>query len=191
MRISLVLLVSMTGCSLFTSPLDRAVQASERCTKDFEGWTDDVKELEDEDELFELFDDMASDQGDLLEDLIRAQLDLSVHIVELEGRERGDYVEEIVDALEDPEKDCSDAQADFREELKDNEDACEAYFEWVEEQDDEWEDWDDAQTEYREDDCDQEHDEGCQGIMAIPNHSLVPAPEGMYRGMDKDGCEDD
>ena len=126
-----------------------------------------------------------------MEDLIRAQLDLSVHIVELEGRERGDYVEEIVDALEDPEKDCSDAQADFREELKDNEDACEAYFEWVEEQDDEWEDWDDAQTEYREDDCDQEHDEGCQGIMAIPNHSLVPAPEGMYRGMDKDGCEDD
>ena len=84
-------------------------------------------------------------------------------------------------------EDCSKAQEEFREELRDNEDACEAFFDWREDKQESWEDFDEALEEYDED-C----DEDCVDISLSGEKPFeeVPFPEGLDEGDDKDDCED-
>ena len=172
-------LLAATGCGLFSDGAGTEEGLANDCIDKYEGWSEQVGDMDDEEELFELFAEihefsMAQDaEGSAAAHAVKKA------VYEMDEGDREDYVEEYNDLLEDPTKDCKKAQEDFAEELADNEDACEAYFEWSEENDDAWEDFDKAVEKMQE-----EED-------AQTPYSGKPRLEGPKEKRSKDDCKGD
>jgi hypothetical protein len=172
-------LLAATGCGLFSDGAGTEEGLANDCIDKYEGWSEDVKDMEDEEELFELFTEIHEFGMAQSAESSAAAHAVRKAVYEMDEGDREDYVEEYNDLLEDPVKDCEKAQEDFAEELADNEDACEAYFEWSEENDDAWEDFDKAVEKMEEEEDAQTPSSG------------KPRIEGPKDKGSKDGCKDD
>jgi hypothetical protein len=159
------------------------------CSSNYEGWAEAVKESEDEDELVAIFEEIAQNALDQRKSTKAAEVDLAIEINEMEEGDRKDKHGELIDLLDDPQSDCNDALKTFQEEMQDNEDACEAYFDWQEDKEKEWEDWDDEVKERgekcSEKDADKQAD--CFQFDVRKAFEAVPGPEKAY---DKDSCSE-
>jgi hypothetical protein len=144
-------LLAATGCGLFSDGAGTKEGLKNDCIDKYEGWSEDVKDMEDEEDLFGLFNEIYEFSLDSDIENSAATAAVMKAVYEMDEGDREDYVEEYTDLLEDPSKDCSKAKEDFAEELADNEDACEAYFEWTDENTDAWEDFEKAVEKYQED----------------------------------------
>ena len=186
MRNSLLALFLLTssGCGFFSDGASMKEELNSDCIDQYEDWAEDVADMEDEDDLFELFDDIASFELESSGKGMSAVIDLAKSLNEMDEKEREEYVEEYTDLLEDPVKDCKKAKEKWAGELADNEDACEAYFEWKEERQDSWEDFDEAWSEYKEDNDD---------AISSPAFfaKIFENIEGPEDKQSKDSCKDD
>ena len=180
-----VVILSSVGCSFFQSPESRMVGYGEDCVDRYEGWTQAIKDAEDEDETRAILDEIVESGLSDAPGIAAAMVDLSKKVNGMDGGEREDFHKEWLDPFVDVGEDCHKAKEEFREELRDNEDACEAFFEWREDKEDSYEDWDEAREEYQED-C----DDDCVSIFFEKPYEDVPFPEDLGPRNDADDCED-
>ena len=173
-------LLAATGCGLFSDGAGTQEGLANDCIDKYEGWAEQVGDMDDEEELFELFNEIAEFEMDQAAEGAVARAAVRKAIYEMDEGDREDYVEEYTDLLEDPTKDCSKATDEFSEELADNEDACEAYYEWTEENTDAWEDFGKAVEDYQKDNDD---------AISVP--SGEPSVRSPHEKRGKDSCKDD
>jgi hypothetical protein len=191
MRIAAIPFILLaSGCGMFSDAGSTMADGYADCISNYEGWAEDIKEGEDDEEFLAVFDETAVFGQERFFEFFDTTLQLGHELDELDKDEKKERYGELVDLLDDPEADCKDAKEDYREELDDNEDACKAYFDWEEDQEDEWEKWDEEEDE-RDEKCEEKEEEGksCYTPTVFMFKAVSHAP-GPLKANSKEDCED-
>ena len=136
------------------------VSLLEDCQTRYDEWESEIEDEDDSDELESIFDSIADFEREFYVSYSQNRMGFGIAVENMDEDDREDAFEDYTDDVESPGAQCRSAQQDFSEELTDNVAACEAYFEWYEEQNEGWEDWYSSQDSYEEE-CYQNDDEDC------------------------------